>query len=178
MTISKSRRTLSLATLAIREGAAIDTSTVNCEPLALTSSYVFESAQDAEEKFAGRSIGHVYSRISNPTVSAFEQRIAALENAYGGVAFSSGMAAIDSVLMAYLRPGDQVVVGGNVFGTTAFLFVNFYNTWGISIDFVDLSQEKNWQNKISDKTRLVFFETPLRISQELPESSPDKFIIS
>ncbi|ATX75974.1 MULTISPECIES: aminotransferase class I/II-fold pyridoxal phosphate-dependent enzyme [Reinekea] len=160
MTISKSRRTLSLATLAIREGAAIDTSTVNCEPLALTSSYVFESAQDAEEKFAGRSIGHVYSRISNPTVSAFEQRIAALENAYGGVAFSSGMAAIDSVLMAYLRPGDQVVVGGNVFGTTAFLFVNFYNTWGISIDFVDLSQEKNWQNKISDKTRLVFFETP------------------
>ncbi|WP_320824532.1 trans-sulfuration enzyme family protein [Reinekea sp.] len=160
MTTSNHSRSLSLATRAIRAGATIDTSTVNCEPLALTSSYIFDTAQDAEEKFAGRSTGHVYSRISNPTISAFEQRIAALENAYGGVAFSSGMAAIDAVLMAYLKPGDRVVVGGNVFGTTAFLFVNFYSSWGITIDFVDLSQELNWQEKIGDDTRLVFFETP------------------
>jgi O-succinylhomoserine sulfhydrylase len=160
MNTDENKQSLSFSTIAIRESAKFDMSTVNCEPLALTSSYIFESPQEAEDMFSGQISGHVYSRISNPTVSAFEERISAMEGAYGGVAFGSGMAAIDSVLTSYLKPGDHVLVGGNVFGTTAFLFINYYERWGVKIDFADVTSETDWRNKLSDKTRLVFFETP------------------
>jgi len=169
MNENSTKRAMALSTLAIREGSTIDTSTVNCEPLALTSSYVFDSPLDAEEKFSGRTEGHVYSRISNPTVGAFEQRIASMEKAFGSVAFSSGMAAIDSVLTSYLKPGDHVLVGGNIFGTTAFLFANFYENWGIKIDFADVSNESEWRSKLSEQTRLVFFETPSNPNMKLAD---------
>ncbi|MFT5103388.1 MAG: O-succinylhomoserine sulfhydrylase [Candidatus Endobugula sp.] len=160
MNKTNTKRAMSLPTLAIHEGAVIDTSTVNCEPLTLTNSYIFESPEDAENKFSGKTEGHVYSRISNPTVNAFERRVSSIEKAFGGVAFSSGMAAIDAVLTAYLKPGDHVLVGQNIFGTTVFLFVEFYERWGVKIDFVDFSNESDWSSKLSEKTRLVFFETP------------------
>jgi len=147
-------------TIAIRTAEIVDASDANCEILALTSSYRFESSFDGEQKFAGKKDGHVYSRISNPTVDSFEKRLAAMEQAEAGVAFASGMAAIDAVFTAVLQPGDHVVCAGNVFGTTAILLAKFYSKWGVCIDFSDINDLESWRRLICEKTRLVFFETP------------------
>ena len=111
-----------LDTLAVRAGIRRTEEGEHAEPIFLTSSYVFENAAEAADRFSGESAGNVYSRYTNPTVRTFEQRIAALEGAEQAVATSSGMAAILSTCMALLKAGDHVVCSRDVFGTTINLF--------------------------------------------------------
>ena len=111
-----------LDTLAIRSGISRTHEGEHAEPIFATSSYVFPSAAEAAARFSGESTGNVYSRYTNPTVRAFEQRLAALECAEAAVATASGMAAILSVCMALLKSGDHVVCSRDVFGTTTNLF--------------------------------------------------------
>src|SRR6187431_2686870 len=114
-----------LDTLAIRAGQVRTHEGEHSEALFLTSSYVFGSAQEAADRFSGSQPGNVYSRYTNPTVRAFEERIAALEGAESAVGTSSGMAAILSTCIALLKTGDHIVCSRSVFGTTTVLFTKF-----------------------------------------------------
>ncbi|MCV6626829.1 MAG: O-succinylhomoserine sulfhydrylase, partial [Cellvibrionaceae bacterium] len=130
------------------------------EPLFNTSSYVFDSAADAAAKFAGEVEGNVYSRYTNPTVRTFQDRMAALEGAEAAVATASGMAAILSVCMSLLAPGEQVLVSRSVFGTTSNLFSKFLVKYGIEVGFVDVADLDQWRNAVRGNTRMLFLETP------------------
>ena len=110
-------------TLAIRAGQMRTAEGENAEPIYPTSSYVFDSAEQAAKRFSGEETGNVYSRYTNPTVRNFEERIAAMEGGEAAVATSSGMAAILSTCMSLLQAGDHVVCSRNVFGTTTNLFL-------------------------------------------------------
>lgn len=147
-------------TLAVHEAERIATDDAQCESLVLTNSYRFDSPLDAELKFSGARPGHVYTRISNPTVAALEQRIAALEGAEEAVAFATGMAALDAVFSACLRPGDHMLCSRDVFGTSAHLLRTCYEPLGIEIDFVDIRAPAQWREKMRPSTRLLFLETP------------------
>jgi len=125
-----------------------------------TSSYVFESAQDAHDKFSGKSVGNIYSRFTNPTVRAFEQRLAAMEGAERAMATSSGMAAINVVCLGLLSAGDHVVCSRSVFGNTALMFKNIMQKFAIETTFVDLDDINAWQSAIKPTTKFLFLETP------------------
>jgi O-succinylhomoserine sulfhydrylase len=151
---------LHLDTLAIRTGHQRTQHSEHSEPVFLTSSYVFDSAQQAAAIFAGEEPGNVYSRYTNPTVTAFEERICALEGGEKAVATSSGMAAILSTCMALLKSGDHVVCSRSVFGTTTNLFDKVLRKFGIDTTFVELTDLTAWQQAIGPQTRLLFLETP------------------
>jgi O-succinylhomoserine sulfhydrylase len=148
------------ATRAVHEGHHQDLSDAHCEPIATTSAYVFSSAADAARKFSGSARGNVYSRFSNPTVRAFEQRLAALEGAPDGVAFASGMAAIAALGHAWLASGQNVVCSRDVFGTTLTAFRHYFGKLGVQVRTVDLTKLDAWRRAIDTDTRLVFLESP------------------
>ncbi|HEY6527691.1 MAG TPA: O-succinylhomoserine sulfhydrylase [Cellvibrionaceae bacterium] len=147
-------------TLAIRAGIRRSHEGEHSEPIFLTSSYVFESAQEAAARFSGELAGNVYSRYTNPSVRTFEERLAALEGAEAAVATASGMAAILSTCMALLKSGDHVVCSRSVFGTTSVLFTKYLTKFGITTDFVSLTDMDAWAQAIKPNTRLLFLETP------------------
>ena len=149
-----------LDTLAIRAGVARTAEGEHAEPIFLTSSYVFENAAQAAARFSGESPGNVYSRYTNPTVRAFEQRIAALEGGEQAVGTASGMAAILSTCMALLKAGDHVVCSRDVFGTTVNLFSKVLARFGVSVTFVPLLDLEQWRAAIRPETAMLFMETP------------------
>lgn len=149
-----------LDTLAIRVGHDRTHEGEHAEPLFMTSSYVFDNAEQAAARFSGDEEGNVYSRYTNPTVRAFEQRIAALEGGEQAVATSSGMAAILSTCMALLSSGDHVVCSRSVFGTTNVVFNKYLAKFGVEITFVSPTDLLAWTAAIQDNTRLLFLETP------------------
>ena len=151
---------LHIETLAIRAGALATDLGSHGEPIFTTSSFVFKSAAQAAARFGGKEPGFIYSRFSNPTVSAFEQRLAAMEGAERCVATSSGMAAILATVMALLQSGDEVVCSRGVFGTTNVLFEKYFKKFGIKTTFVALTDLPQWQAAVTAKTRLFFLETP------------------
>ncbi len=149
-----------LDTLAVRAGIARTMEGEHAEPLFLTSSYVFDSAAEAAARFNGASPGNVYSRYTNPTVRAFEQRIAALEGGEQAVGTASGMAAILSTCMALLKSGDHVICSRNVFGTTVNLFGKYLAKFGVEVTFVPLLALDQWRAAIRPNTAMLFLETP------------------
>jgi len=151
---------LSWQSLAIRAGGARGPEGEHCEPIYATSSFVFRSAAEAAARFSGESPGNVYSRYTNPTVRAFEERLAALEGAEQCVATASGMAAILSTCMALLRCGDHVVCSRDVFGTTHSLFARYLAKMGIEVSFVPLTPVAAWRDALRENTRLLYLETP------------------
>ncbi len=151
---------LKLETLALRVGQLPTDEGSHAEPIFTTSSYVFESAAQAAARFSGDEPGNIYSRFTNPTVKAFEQRLAALEGAERCVATASGMAAILSTAMALLQSGDEVVCSRSVFGTTNVLFEKYLQKFGLKTQFVALTDMSAWQEAITPKTKMLFLETP------------------
>ena len=149
-----------LATRAIRSGISRTHEGEHSEPIFATSSYVFTSAAEAAERFSGESPGNVYSRYTNPTVRAFEERLAALEGAEAAVATASGMSAILSICMALLKPGDHVVCSRDVFGTTMNLFSRYLTKFGIDVTFVPLQNIDTWRSAVCSNTVMFFLETP------------------
>ena len=136
-------------------------------PLHLTSTFAFETAEAGGEMFAGVREGHIYSRISNPTCDLLEQRIADLEGAEAGLALSSGMGAITSVLWTLLSPGDELIVDKTLYGCTFSFMQHGLAKWGVTITHVDMSEPDNVEAAISDKTRIVYFETPANPNMRL-----------
>jgi len=147
-------------TLAIRSGHQRTNEMEHGEAIFPTSSFVFHNAADAAAKFAGDQPGNIYARMTNPTVSYFQDRLAALEGGESCVATSSGMSAILAIVLALLKSGDHIVCSHSVFGTTTVLFTNYIQKFGIEIDFVDLTDLSQWDARVTHKTRLLFAETP------------------
>lgn len=147
-------------TRAIRAGIRRSPEQEHGEPIFTTSSFIFDSAEDAAAKFAGDVSGNVYSRYTNPTVRAFEERLAALEEGEAAVATASGMSAILALCMAHLKAGDHVLCSRDVFGATVGLFENTLQKFGVSVTFVPLTEIDEWRNAATRNTRLLFLETP------------------
>ena len=142
-----------LETLLVHAGTEPDPTTgAVMTPVYLTSTYV----QDGVGRPRG---GYEYSRTKNPTRTALEAALAALEGAAYGLAFASGMAAIDAV-MRLLRPGDHVVVGNDVYGGTYRLFVRVYREYGLKFSFVDTTDPEAVARALTPGTRLIWLETP------------------
>ena len=150
----------SLETQAVRAGHNRTQEDEHSIPIFATSSYVFGSAEEAALRFSGKSSGNIYSRFTNPTVNAFQERLAAMEEGERCLAFSSGMAAIMAVCMGLLKAGDHVVSSRTVFGNTVLLFQNYFAKFGVATDFVDLTDPAAWEAAIKPNTRFLFLETP------------------
>lgn len=136
-------------------------------PLHLTSTFAFESAAAGSEIFAGEREGYFYSRVSNPTLDLLEQRMAVLEGAEAGLALASGMGAISATLWTLLSPGDEVITDKTLYGCTFAFMQHGLARFGITITHVDLTDPANLSDAISDKTRVVFFETPANPNMRL-----------
>lgn len=154
-------------TLAVRAGQHRSPEGEHGEAMFLTSSYVFRSAADAAARFAGEVPGNVYSRYTNPTVRAFEERIAALEGAEQAVATASGMAAILAIVMSQCSAGDHVLVSRSVFGSTISLFEKYLKRFGIEVDYPPLADLAAWEAAFKPNTRLLFVESPSNPLAEL-----------
>ncbi|MDP2639386.1 MAG: O-succinylhomoserine sulfhydrylase, partial [Betaproteobacteria bacterium] len=126
----------------------------------LTSSFVFENAAQAAARFTGGAEGNIYSRFTNPTVSAFQERLAALEGAETCVATASGMSAILAMAMAMLKAGDHVICSASVFGSTVQLFSNIMGKFGVETTFVAGASVAAWEGASRSNTKLLFVETP------------------
>ena len=148
------------ATQAVRGGYRHTAEMEHSEALFMTSSYVFDSAADAAATFSGDQEGNVYSRYTNPTVQAFEARLALLEGGEACAATSSGMAAIFSVCMAFLKSGDHLVSSRSIFGSTNVVFNRYLERFGVTTTYVDPKDVSAWQAAIQPNTRLLFLETP------------------
>ena len=154
-------------TLAVRAGQHRTPEGEHSDPLFFTSSYVFRTAADAAARFAGEVPGNVYSRYTNPTVRAFEERIAALEGAEQAVATSTGMAAILATVMSFCSAGDHVLVSQSVFGSTISLFEKYFKRFGIQVDYVPLADLGAWEQAFKANTKLLFVESPSNPLAEL-----------
>ena len=151
----------STATLGVRAAAPETLSRDHSLPIALTSSFTFASAAQAASAFADTDPdAFIYSRFTNPTVQAFEQRLAAMEGGESCVATASGMAAIFTLCMAVLKTGDHLLTSRGLFGSTIQVFNNWLSRVGISVTYVDMTDLASWTNGFRDNTRLVFVETP------------------
>lgn len=128
-------------------------------PIYQTSSYVFFDADHAAELFDLKQYGHIYSRISNPTVSVLEERVAALEGATGAVASASGMSAQLTTFMTLLEPGDEVVASNNLYGGTITQLTYTLRKMGNPVHFVDPDDFDAWERAINSKTRALYGET-------------------
>ena len=160
---------LGFDTLAVRSGQLRTAELEHGEAIFATSSFVFENAAQAAARFAGEQPGNIYSRFTNPTTRAFEQRLAALEGGEACVATASGMAAITSVCLALLKSGDHIVSSHSIFGTTTTLFDKYLPRFGITTSFVDLTDLDAWGRAIGDDTRLLFVETPSNPLMEIAD---------
>lgn len=147
-------------TLAIRTGHQRTFEGEHSEPIFLTSSFVYKNAAEAAAKFSGAEAGNIYSRYTNPTVSVFEERLAKMEGAERAVAAGSGMAAIASVLLGYLKAGDHIVCSRSMFGTTVALFEKNIVKFDIGVTFVDLTDIDAWREAVQPNTKLFFLENP------------------
>lgn len=157
-------------TQAIRGGHHRTHEMEHSEPLFLTSSYVFESAADAAQRFSGDIPGNVYSRYTNPTVRIFEERIAMMEGAEDAVATSSGMAAILAVCMAFLKQGDHVVSSRSIFGATNVVFNRYFGKLGVETTYVPLTDIDAWRAAVRQgSTRLFYLETPSNPLSEIAD---------
>jgi O-succinylhomoserine sulfhydrylase len=147
-------------TLAVRAGIERSQYGENSEALYLTSSFVQPDAETSARRFAGTEEGFTYSRTSNPTVAAFEHRLAALEGTEAAIGASSGMGAILMLCMGLLKAGDHVVCSRSVFGSTLNLIGREFGKFGVETTFVSQTEIGEWQAAMKPNTRLLFAETP------------------
>jgi len=129
-------------------------------PLYLTSSFVFEDAEDMRASFADEKDRNIYSRYSNPNTNEFIEKICKMEGAESGFAFASGMAAVYSTLAALLNSGDHIVSASSVFGATHSLFVNYFPKWGIETSYFDIDKPETIESFIKPNTKILFAESP------------------
>lgn len=157
------------ATKAIRVGADRSHEMEHAEPIFMTSSYVFDSPEDAAARFSGEVEGNVYSRYTNPTVRQFEQRLAAMEGGEAACSAASGMAAIMAVAMAFLKAGDHVICSQSVFGSTTVMFDKYFAKFGVEFSYVPLTDLSAWQAAVKPNTQMMFCESPSNPTAEVAD---------
>ncbi|MCB1937080.1 MAG: O-succinylhomoserine sulfhydrylase [Nitrosomonas sp.] len=147
-------------TLALRTGIHRSQFNEHSEALYLTSSFVFDSAEQAAARFSGEESGNIYARFTNPTVTAFEERLAAMEGAETCVATATGMSAITACIMGLLSAGDHIVASQSLFGATVNLFNNILKKFNVETTFVSATDTQSWEAAIKPNTKMFFLETP------------------
>ncbi len=158
----------SFSTMAIHHGYnPMDNEGALAPPLHLTSTYAFETAEAGGEMFAGERAGYIYSRISNPTCDLLERRIAVLEGAEAGLALASGMGAITATMWTLLAPGDEIILDKTLYGCTFSFMQHGLVKFGVTVTHVDLTKPENLDAAISEKTKVVYFETPANPNMRL-----------
>ena len=156
-----------IETKLIREGLNRSQFGETSEPIYMTSSYVYDSPEQAEARFKGDEEGFIYSRYGNPTVQMFEDRLASIENADKCFATSTGMAAVFASLMCQLEKGDKIVSSRALFGSIYQILTKILPKYGIETVFVNGTDLNEWESAIDDKTKVVFFETPSNPTLEI-----------
>lgn len=147
-------------TEAVRAGQVRGSESEHSEPIYMTSSFVFDSAEQAAKRFAYEEVGNVYSRFTNPTIRTFEERLAALEGGEACVATASGMAAMLTICMSGLKSGDHIVSSHSIFGASRMLLNKVMADFGVETSFVELTDLDAWRAALQKNTKMVFFETP------------------
>ena len=147
-------------TLAVRAGAVRSQFNENSEAMFLTSSFVFDNAAQAAARFIGEEPGNIYSRFTNPTVTMFEERLAAMEGAEQCVATASGMSAILACCMGLLKGGDHIIASRSIFGATVNLLGGILKKFGVETTFVSATDVSEWSVAVRPQTKLFFLETP------------------
>ncbi len=154
-------------TLAVRLQARRSSHHEHSVPVYETSSYLFDSAENARAVFADEVPGNIYTRFANPNTDEFISKLCALEGAEDGVATASGMAAVYLCMTALLQPGDHILSSRQIFGTTHLLFTQVLPKWGISHTYADISNPSAWVEQILPTTRLIYAETPSNPSLDI-----------
>lgn len=166
--VDESPRSHGPATRAIHHGyVPADNMLALTPPVHMSSTFVFPDTATGSALFAGETEGHVYSRISNPTVSLLECRMANLEGAEAGLATASGMGAISATLWTLVKPGDEIITDKTLYGCTFAFMRDGLSRFGVRITHVDLREPENLKSAISDQTRIVYFETPANPNMRL-----------
>ena len=147
-------------TLGVRAGGLRSDFQEHSEALALTTSFVYRNAAEAARRFANEEPGNIYSRFTNPTVTMFQSRLAALEGAQACVATATGMAAVATLALGLLKSGDHLIAARGVFGTVVPLFDQILARFGIATTWVGLSDLDGWKRALRPSTKLLFVETP------------------
>lgn len=148
-------------TLAIRTQTDRTGEKEHSTPLFLTSSFVYDSAEDMAAAFADDSLDvNIYSRFSNPTVDEFIKKVCLLEGAEDGIATATGMAAVFSSFMTFLSPGDHIISASAVFGSTHTILTKYLPKWGISYSYFDLNKPESIESLVQKNTRVLYVETP------------------
>jgi O-succinylhomoserine sulfhydrylase len=147
-------------TLGVRAGGLRSDFQEHSEALVLSTSFVFKSAAEAARKFANEEPGNIYSRFTNPTVTMFQSRLAALEGAEACVATATGMGAVATLVFGLLKSGDNLVAARGVFGTVVPLFDQILGRFGVTTTWVDLTDLDAWKRAVRPETKLLFVETP------------------
>ncbi len=163
---------MDIETTALHGGYAPDPHTGStATPIHQTTAYAYASAEEIADVFAGRAPGYVYSRLGNPTSTAFELRLAELERGIGCLSCSSGMAAIASAVMGLTRAGDHIVAGNGIFGGTVSFFSKTLARFGVVTTFVDSGDAESFRRAIRPETKLVFVETITNPQMAVPDLS-------
>lgn len=129
-------------------------------PLFLTSSFVFDNAEEMRAAFADEKDVNIYSRFSNPSVTEFEQKLAALEETEDCFATASGMSAITASFLAFLKAGDHLLACSSIFGSTHTVITKYLTRWGIEYSYADINKPETWEALIRPNTKMIFAETP------------------
>lgn len=154
-------------TLSIHAAEQEDQNQALNSPIYMTSTFTFRDLQQAEDTFSFKRRAYVYTRGGNPTVNLFEQRLSTLEGGVDGVAFSSGMAAISSVVMSLTKSGDHVLAHRNLYGSTFGFLNNLLENYGVRTDFIDMTDLNRVEESILPDTRILYLETPTNPSLEI-----------
>lgn len=158
--------------IAVRAGQRRSHEREHSEALYLTSSYVFDSAEQAADMFGGDSCDeNIYSRFTNPTVRSFQERLAALEGGEACVATASGMSAVLTLCLSTLKSGDHLLAAKGMFGSTTNLLTKYLTRWGIEVDLVSLTDVEAWRAAMRPETKLLFVETPTNPLMETADIS-------
>lgn len=145
---------------AIRISASQSSQREHSSPIYLTSSFTFDSAEEARQMFAEEVEGNIYSRYSNPNSSDLIQKVCAAEGTESGIATSSGMAAMFGSIASLLQQGDHILASRSLFGSTHQLLTRVFPKWGITSTYGDISDYLNWDKLIQPNTKMLFIETP------------------
>ena len=156
MSDQKKLTDLQMDTLAVRAGTMRTEFNEHSEAMFLTSSFVYENSQIAADRFANAQNGYIYSRFTNPSVTMFQNRLAALEGAPACIATASGMAAIFALSLTVLKAGDHIICSRSVFGSTIQMFSNILSKFDISTTYVDLSKVNEFQSAMLPNTKMVY----------------------
>ena len=155
-----SNKNLGFATRQIHTGKVKNAAGSLCDPIYQTSTFEFETVEQGGARFAGQEEGYIYSRLGNPTLAAVEAKMASLEGAEAALCTASGMGAISSALWSAVVAGDEIVADETLYGCTYALLNHGMSKFGVKVTLTDLSDIENLKKAMTDKTKVVYFETP------------------